>query len=79
MRLQLLKTTGLYYADVRDLRAPRVDEQSVYSMFTEDWIQVLDEERPEAETIQAWARVTGTQMVRPIARNMMTRGTKAPP
>ena len=26
MRLQLLKNNGLYYADVRDVRAPRVDE-----------------------------------------------------
>ena len=76
MHLQLLNTNGIYYADVW---APRMDEQSVYSLFTEYWIQVLDGERPEADTIQAWTRVADTQMVRPIARRMMTRGTKAPP
>ena len=76
-RLQLLKTNGLYYFDVRDVRAPSVDEHSVYSMFTEDWIQVMDDERPEDRTILAWARVADTHMVRPIARRMMTRGTKA--
>ena len=38
MRLQLLKTHGLYYSDVRDVWAPRVDKQSMYSVFMEEWI-----------------------------------------
>ena len=77
MRLQLLKNNGLYYADVRDVRAPRVDEQSVHSMFTDDWVQVMDAPHTDDAMAQAWSRVLGTQVIRPIARKVNTRSDAA--
>ena len=47
MRLQLAKKNGLYYADVNDVRAPRVEERNVYSLFTDDWVPVLDAHRSD--------------------------------
>ena len=55
MRLQLAKKNGLYYADVNDVRAPRVWECNVYSLFTEDWIPVLDGQRSGKEVEEACA------------------------
>jgi hypothetical protein len=57
MRLHLVKTNGLYYADVNDVRAPRLEECAVYSMLTDDWIQVLDAGHGEKEVTDAWARI----------------------
>jgi len=36
MHLQLEKKNCLYYADVNDVRAPRVEECNVYNLFTDD-------------------------------------------
>ena len=58
MRLQLAKKNGLYYADVNDVRAPRMEECNTYSLFTDDWIPVLGAHRSDKEVEGAWAVIS---------------------
>ena len=79
MRLQFLKTNGLYYADIQDVHAPGADTQSVYNMFIEDWIQVLDAERPEDELVRSRLQIASTPVIKPITNKVTTRRNVTPP
>ena len=75
MRLQLAKKNGLYYADVNDVRAPRVEECNAYSLFTDDWIPVLDAHRSDREVEGAWAVITRQVPVIKALRKLRDRTT----
>ena len=75
MRLQLLKTNWLCYADARDVCVSRVDEKNIYSMFTEDWVQVLDAERIEEELTHVWLWIANTPVSEPNINKVKIRGS----
>ena len=64
--MQFVKHNGLYYADVNNVRSPRADKCSIYSMTKEDWVQVLDAERSLEEVTNAWETISC--VTRPSAR-----------
>ena len=54
MRLQLIKNNGLYYANGNNVRVPHLSKYSVYSLVTDDWIQVLDAGQIDKDVTNAW-------------------------